>query len=130
MTGVKALRLAVSSMLPLDNLSTDFEFLTAMTALEELYVSTSGLIHFINLLDTVGQRCSYPEFFSHTATNRNAHRSVRSQQLAIRCSNGHQGAEGDSWFEGGMARRLRGEDSAERIRVWEQETRPSKVVPL
>ena len=57
MTGVKALRLAVPSMLPLDNLSTDFEFLTAMTALEELYVSTSGLIHFINLLDTVGQQC-------------------------------------------------------------------------
>ena len=60
MTGIKTLRLAVSSMLPLDNLSTDFKFLTVMTALEELYLSTSGLIHFINLLDSVNQQCSFP----------------------------------------------------------------------
>ena len=45
-------------MPPLDHASTDF--FTAMTALEELEVPTSGLIHFINLLDGADQRCPFP----------------------------------------------------------------------
>jgi hypothetical protein len=57
-TGVKTLRLLAHSMPTLDRLSTDF--FTALTALEELFISTSGLIHFVKLLDGIDQHCSFP----------------------------------------------------------------------
>ena len=52
-TGVKTLCLLAHSVPPLDRPFTNF--LTAMTALEGFYISTSGLVYSINLLDDVDQ---------------------------------------------------------------------------
>ena len=56
-SGVKSLHL-VAYARPLPPPST--EFLTAMTALEELQITSGGLIYFINLLDSIDQQCSFP----------------------------------------------------------------------